>query len=435
MHLNALFSDLTPHPQRSAVLGEVHARPFAPVDAPARILRFAFLTDAAQAEAAAAALADFCRARGLRGPEPGARHVRLKLAGQSLRFEQHSEFATYTLELPGEGAPFTPSASELGTLFAGLKPPGLHLAAIDLHLVRGLDEAALPTIFDPVSLAVSSLMEGAALAASDFLPVNGFVRILLVDRGLDPIAAGALATRLLEIETYRLLALLGLPEAQRLAPVVEAAERELASISQAMASGEGGVTEHELLDRLTRLAARSEAETTRAAFRFAASRAYDEIVQQRLSAIGESRVGAWPTFAAFLARRLAPAMRTCHMLQDRQSELANKLVRAANLLRTRVDVEIERQNRDLLRSMDERARLQLRLQETVEGLSVAAISYYVVSLLAYGFKAAQDIGWLPIPAGLATALAVPVCVVTVALVAHRIRTMHLRAGRPTAPDV
>src|SRR3546814_18423991 len=63
---------------------------------------------------------------------------------------------------------------------------------------------------------------------------------------------------------------------------------------------------------------------------------------------------------------------------------------ASNLLRTRVDIELEAQNRDVLMSMNRRARLQLRLQETVEGLSVVAISYYVVGLVGYAAKARSE---------------------------------------------
>ena len=104
--------------------------------------------------------------------------------------------------------------------------------------------------------------------------------------------------------------------------------------------------------------------------------------------IGERKVEGLPTWSSFLARRMAPAMRTCATTEERQTNLSEKLARAANLLRTRVDVELERQNRDLLKSMNERTRLQLRLQTTVEGLSVAAVSYYVVGLFGYLVKGA-----------------------------------------------
>lgn len=422
---DALFPAPEPHAERAAALGEVHARPFHPLQTPARLLHFAFMTGAAQAQGAHAALAAFCREHGLQGPEPGAKHFRMALGGQSLRFEQHSEFATYTLEISGAAdAPFAPAANDMASVFGRLRPPGPHLVSVDLHLTAPAGEPDLERMFDATSVAASAVLGGRALVATDFLPVNGFVRILVLDRGLDPASAGALTVRLLEIETYRVLALLGLPEAQRVAPVVGAAETALAAISTAMAAGGGLEGDDALLDQLTKLAARAEAEATRAAFRFGASRAYDGIVQQRLVAIGEEPAGVRPTLAAFLSRRLQPAMRTCQMLQERQADLSEKLARASNLLRTRVDVEIERQNRDLLKSMNERTRLQLRLQQTVEGLSVAAISYYVVSLVSYLFKAAHEEDWLRIDPGVATALAVPVTILAVALIVRRIRKAH-----------
>lgn len=424
---NTLFPAPVPHPERAALLGEVHARPFHPVPTPSRLVHFAFLTNAEEAGAARDALADFCTEHGLHGPEPGAKHFRVTLGGQSLRFEQHSEFTTYTLEQAGDPvSPFTPAANGLPSVFARLPQPGRHLVSVDLHVMKptnghDIDER----LFDASSLAASSVIGGRAMVACDFLPVNGFVRILVLDLGLDPASAGALAVRLLEIETYRVLALLGLPEAQRLAPVVSEAEAVLASISTAMASGGGLDQDNALLERLTALAAKAEAEATRAAFRFGASRAYDSIVTQRLAAIGEEATGMRQTLTTFLSRRLQPAMRTCQMLQERQGDLSEKLARAANLLRTRVDVEIERQNRDLLRSMNDRTRMQLRLQQTVEGLSVAAISYYVVSLASYVFKALHDTGWMKMEAGTATALAVPVALVGIALIVRRIRGEHV----------
>ena len=148
----------------------------------------------------------------------------------------------------------------------------------------------------------------------------------------------------------------------------------------------------------------------------------------RLSTIGERKVGGFPTWTSFLARRMAPAMRTCATTEARQTDLSEKLARAANLLRTRVDVELERQNRDLLKSMNERTRLQLRLQTTVEGLSVAAVSYYVVGLFGYLAKGVQDEG-VPINVTLATALFVPVAVLGIWFVVRRIRRRHIIGDR------
>jgi uncharacterized membrane-anchored protein len=139
-------------------------------------------------------------------------------------------------------------------------------------------------------------------------------------------------------------------------------------------------------------------------------------------------VKGFSTWSSFLARRMAPAMRTCVMIEERQANLSTKLARAANLLRTRVDVELEQQNRDLLRSMNERTRLQLRLQATVEGLSVAAITYYVVGLFGYVAEAASEAG-VPIHPGYATAAVVPFVALFIWGLVRRIRKRNIASEK------
>ena len=234
--------------------------------------------------------------------------------------------------------------------------------------------------------------------------------------------------RIVELETYRTLALLGLPEAQRLTPSINRIETRLAEVTDEMRRADRLIDNHRLLDELTALAAELEAGAAASLFRFGASRAYNEIVQLRLSTVGERKVEGLPTWSSFLARRMSPAMRTCATTEERQADLSEKLARAANLLRTRVDVEMERQNRDLLKSMNERTRLQLRLQTTVEGLSVAAVSYYVVGLFGYLAKGLHDEG-VPIDISLATALFVPVAVLAIWWVVRRIRRKHISDGQ------
>src|SRR5919202_179732 len=103
------------------------------------------------------------------------------------------------------------------------------------------------------------------------------------------------------------------------------------------------------------------------------------------------------------------AMRSAQAVEDRQTSLSAKLARSANLLRTRVDIELQSQNRDLLSAMNRRTQLQLRLQQTVEGLSVAAVSYYVVGLVGYLAKGAKDAGY-PVQPELVMAASVPIAV-------------------------
>ncbi len=416
---------LTAHPWRAAVLGEVHARPFTPVETPRRILHFAFDTTGERAAADRAALTAFCQERALSPPRPADKQYRTLFGAIALRWEQHSEFTTYTWELPGDpnGAPFHPPAAALAAPMGLLPQPGPVLVAVDLHLLRG-DGVAPERLFDRASLAMAETNDGA-LMATDFQPdPAGFVRILLLDRALGPEAAGALVQRAIETETYRTLALLGLPEAQRLAPTINRIEQRLAELTAEMRHAEGFDANHRLLDDLTGLAAELEAGAAANLYRFGASRAYDEIVHLRLQTIGERPVPGFPTWSSFLARRMAPAMRTCTTIEERQANLSQKLARAANLLRTRVDVELERQNRDLLRSMDARTHLQLRLQTTVEGLSVAAVSYYVVGLFGYLVKGATDEG-VPIHPSLAVGIFVPVAVLLVWWVVRRIRRRHM----------
>jgi uncharacterized membrane-anchored protein len=416
---------------RAAVLGEVHARPFIPIATPRRLLHFAFDTPAEAAKADRAALAALCAKRGLAPLKDDAKHHRVTLAGAVLRWEQHSEFTTYTFELPSEaGAPFEPPAVALAAPMRMLPQPGPVLVAVDLHLLAD-KETPLPSehLFDRTSLAVAENAEGDALYATDFQPdTAGFVRILLLDRSLGPERAGALVQRVLELETYRTLALLGLPEAQRLTPPINRIEARLREVTQEMRRPGQLSDNHSLLDELTALAAELEAGAAASQFRFGASRAYNELVQLRLQTIGERRVGGFPTWTSFLARRMAPAMRTCATVESRQADLALKLGRAANLLRTRVDVELEQQNRDLLKSMNDRTRLQLRLQTTVEGLSVAAVSYYVVGLFGHIVEGAHEKG-LPVDVPLATALFVPVAVLAIWWLVRRIRRHHIRGDK------
>ncbi len=413
------------HPLRDAVLQEIHSRPFHPLTTPAQLALFAFTTDFAQSTADRQAIAEFCATNGAPAPNPTAKQHYVSLTDLAFRWEQHSEFTTYTFIVEGAAATNLAAARALtARVMAGLPQPGPLLVSVALSLLPEAQAPAFEEIFDESSLVVSSMGHGAALVATDFrLADDGFVHLLVRDRGLTRNRAGALTQRLMEIETYRTLALLGLPEAQRCAPRIKAVEDALADILNTMNVAEGALADHKLLDEITRLAAELEADLASSSFRFGASRAYDTLVQQRLTAINEEAFGAFPTFASFLARRMAPAMRTCQTMSARQTDLSEKLSRAANLLRTRVDVEIERQNRDLLQSMNERTRLQLRLQQTVEGLSVAAISYYIVGLLGYAFKGLRELAIGPEPS-LATAAAVPVVVLAVALIMLRIRGAH-----------
>lgn len=423
---------LKPHPLRAAILGEVHARPFTAISVPSRVLHFAFDTTGAAAAADRAALTKFCESRGLPAPLPSEKHHRAPFGTTVLRWEQHSEFTTYTWEMPADpaSAPFFPEASSIAAPMRLLPQPGPILVAVDLHLMQeDLPRTAPERLFDRSSLAVAENSDGNALYATDFQPgPTGFVRILVANRAMSPDRAGATVQRVIELETYRTLALLGLPEAQRLAPSIAASERRLVEVTDEMRRLGDLASNHKLLDELTALAAEVEAGGAASVFRFGATRAYEEIVGQRLETLGERKVGGLPTWSSFLARRMKPALRTCVTIETRQASLSLKLARAANLLRTRVDVELEQQNQKLLKSMNARTRMQLRLQSTVEGLSVAAVTYYVVGLFSYLVKAAHDSGRVSVEPSVITAAFVPVAAFAIWWTVRRIRRRHVGDG-------
>ena len=267
-------------------------------------------------------------------PAPEAKQHRVELPPAILLWEHHGEFMTYSWEFPqgarkagpGEHAAslaFQPGADELSSFMRLLPQPGPLLVAADLHLLpEGPCDDDWRLLFEPSRLAASEVVDGAAIVATDFHPdAFGFVRLLVLDRRLTPGEAGALVRRLLEVETYRTLALLGLPEAEAAGPVIRRIETQLPLLVQRMREGEGLDASRELLAHLTALAAELEAGAAQSLYRFGATRAYHELVSLRLDALGEIALPDVPTLKAFLTRRLTPAIRTCASTEERQENL------------------------------------------------------------------------------------------------------------------
>lgn len=426
----------TEHPARRALAGEVHARPFEVLAAPLRASHLAVVAAAPEPERAH--LARLLAAHGAEPPGDGANHFSRDLGPLRLRWERHTEFSTYTfLRFDGFDHPFEGSAAALvpADWLEGL--PGQLLTAVHLAVEprvgepreRGIDELA--GLFDGNMLVGSRVLGAAAEAWTDFhLHADGFGRILVHDAGLSRGQTGRLVQRLLDIETYRMMALLAFPEARRAAAEIGRMDGELGGIVAALAGAEAkakdgtddGAERQDrlLLERLTRLAAEAERLDASVGFRLSAARAYYAIVNQRIAELREERIAGVQTVAEFMDRRLAPAMKTCDSAAERQQLLARRVSRAGELLRTRVDIALEEKNRDLLKSMNRRAHLQLRLQETVEGLSVVAISYYLLGLLGYAAKGLKAAG-IPIDPEITTLAGVPVVLGLVWLGVRRLR--------------
>jgi uncharacterized membrane-anchored protein len=396
------------HPHRDTVLAEVHARPAHRTTSGRRHLHWAFLTDAEQSAVDRRRLEGLCRRRGATPPAASDKQHSVAFSAGLLRWEQHGEFTTYTWETVwGEGAAAA-SPPEF-------EQPGPHLVSVDLRFVAATGAEALTPLLDGRPIAKAEAARGAAIVATDFhADERGYVQYAVLDQGLSPEAAGGLIRNLLDLETYRLLALLGLPEAQRALPAVARGEETLRRLTVEMVKSEGLESNHALLVELIQLAADLEAEAASSQFRFSASRAYYDIVLARLASLQEEACDGHQTLTGFLGRRLAPALGSCRSVEARQSDLSAKLARAAQLLRTRVEVELQRQNTIILADLNDRTSIQLRLQQAVEGLSVVGVAYYLVGLAGYLLKGLHEMG-APIDYTLATGLGAPVALVAVAV--------------------
>jgi uncharacterized membrane-anchored protein len=397
-------------PLRRALHEEVHARPPMQLATPERIAHLALRIPANERAREEAALADLAQRMQVPLPDLAASHCILEGRAFRVKWERHTEFTGLTfLRRVGiatdarTGALDVVPADWLATL------PGTTLVAATVDLRAGTREDAARAIreFGDVAVVGALLGEGVATALTDFrIGPDGFSHFVLVDHGMGGRQAGRYAQRLLEIETYRMMALLAFPLAREVGPALTDAEGALAAITERTTRA---TTEDEaaLLDDLTRLAAEIERSEAASRFRFGAAQAYYRLVRQRIGELREQRIAGVQTLAEFMDRRLAPAMATCESVARRQEELSARIARASQLLRTRVDVALERQNQSLLESMDRRAKVQLRLQQTVEGLSIAAITYYAAGLVGYLGKAGKALG-LPVDADVVVAAAIPV---------------------------
>ena len=383
----------TVHPLREALHHEVHARPYERLAAPL-LLSHVGLVDA-DGTATRGHLSRLLRDRHLPLPAEDANHLSLDLGGVHLRWEKHTEFHTCTFwrQLPEEAADFsaTPLA-ELPTAWLA-ELPGLWLVGLHVLVLPKRDlEPGLPAIvrreLDEDSLVGCRAMDGAATVYTDFrLRDGGFGRWIIVVDDMTPRRLGRLVQRVLEVETYRMMALLGTPAAREVSASLATAERDLAEVAERIRSA-SVQDEPDLLRQLTQLAAAVEGLYARTHARFSASAAYFELVQRRIDELHEERVANLQTLREFIDRRLLPAIQTCAWAGRRQQALSERISRVSNLLRTRVEIEQQQANKELLNAMNRRQQAQLLLQSAVEGLSIAAVTYYGCGLVGYLAKGA-----------------------------------------------
>ncbi|ASJ73182.1 DUF3422 family protein [Granulosicoccus antarcticus] len=386
------MTSIADHPLRYAMTNELHARPFPVVAAPSRAAYLAIKPAANAAgrdrEADRVHLISLLDRFGAQHPQPGATHYSGTIGRHSLKWESHTEFVTYTIF--GLGVAETPFDAQTFSVFPKqwlAESPGTRItsALIRVEVAEG-DEGIFEKANDwfvPESLAISRVLNDGLVMAGDFrIDHSGHMRFALFVRpGVGEQRIGRVMQRLCEIETYKAMSMIGLHQARVLSPQMEGIDKTLTSLLSDMI---GTINKPDvMLQSLLEVSAELENIVAQSSFRFGATEAYKTIVNQRINILREQRFQELQTFGEFMMRRFDPAMRTVKSTQERLSHMSDRAQRASDLLRTRVDVERSAQNQELLTSMDMRAALQLRLQRTVEGLSVVAISYYAINIVLY----------------------------------------------------
>ncbi len=446
-------------PLRTVLHNEVHARPAARVRLPALIVYVAVLNAGVSREDECEHLRQLPGQRDLPLDQMQGNFLRLRFDGYTLKWERHTEFTRYSILQDLPDSAFLGASEPALLTHPSVDPawlrgiPGRTVAAVQMAMVHGdlSDPRALmaqaQTWFGDHAMVASQLgfvpaapvLTGQAAAApaptghswavTGFrIGDDGFERMLVIaPPSTSETRAGRISQRLLEIETYRLMALRGLPVAKQLGPMLAECEDALALITARLENK--SASDQELLDTLVALAARVERATAEHNYRFAATRAYDTLVSQRLTELREKAISGTQTLGEFMQRRLSPAMATVAATAQRLASLSERISRTSALLRTRVDIATEVQNQQLLEKLTRGQELQLRLQSTVEGLSIAAITYYIISLLLYAGKALKAAG-VAINPEMAVGALVPLVLWTVWWITRRIHAkLHDDHGR------
>ncbi len=422
------------HPLREGLYEEMHSRPFQVIPSPARVTHLAVFCDDAQREAQFEHLKILFEAFDVTPPDLDEVCIQYDLGGLRIRREKHLEFTAYTFinfDIPS--GPFEVTGA--APLPAGWLEtiPGEVVTAFHLAIEESTqdDEAMLPRVksfFEGMRLVGSSPQQGDARVWTTLrLHSDGFGRFLICNKRMSDSQLGRLAQRIMEIETYRLMTLIALPLARECAPHLGSMDRQLAHLTHRL-SENTEINEQEVLSELTYMAARVEDYRAKTTFRFTATQAYHELVLQRLIELREDEVSGHLTVTEFLTRRLTPAVRTCHAVGERLEDMSKRIDRVSDMMRTRVELSIQAQNQQLLASMDRRSKIQLMMQHTVEGLSVAAISYYSVGLVKILMDAAYDSG-VDFNKSMALGIAVPVVIGSVWLATRKIHKHFLALAK------
>ena len=381
---------------RQSLSEELHARAFYDFDGAGRFIRFVYLVGNDDS-AVLNYVNDYLRSRNLSPVQASEKFYRIELDGFALRVERHTEFLTISFVEKGlkvqtgisKDAFREASLPHMPFAWARNAPTAVfHAIWVEVggRPPTKLQQSDMLQVLDSRAVASNNFSDAAAQVHFAFdIDSAGYSRVVVFNKSIEAIRMGRIVQRIVEVETYRLLSLLGLATVKaystRLTDIEEVLNGLTNDLANEIKKPDGQV--QQLLTVLSSQAADVEDIYSRTSYRLSATKAYLGILTGRLERMQLTRLSGFQGVRGFLDRRMTPAMDSCAAFSERLASLSQRINRAGALLRTQTELVIQRQNRDLLQSMDQRAKHQLRLQQTVERLSIAAVTYYGVGLVGY----------------------------------------------------
>ena len=386
---------------------ELHARPYIKLGNNLRTFHFAYLIKENDEKKSWNYLDKFLRKINFQKlPNESSKYWVAEGKDLTVRYECHTEFISLTLIYPNK-IENKNKPKLFDENFLNLLPieflenfPGDHFLSTWIEMVpsnfnfRPID---IEDFFYHDNFAGSNVAEDGANVfmsfksdRTDFLG-SGFRRVFIQNKNLRTRRTGRLLQRIVELETYQVLSLLGLPQVRQETSHLSNLEKQITEITKSVSkTAKKNLNKKSIaypdyqqdLNELSYVVAKIEEIDSSSNYRLSATAAYYKLVEQRIQDLREERLESFQTSYEFLSRRLQPAIRTTEAFSRRLESLATRAQRADNLVRTQIEMGVQIQNKNLLESMELRARAQLRLQETVESLSIVAITYYIVGLLS-----------------------------------------------------
>ena len=409
------LNNIAIHPLRERLYNELHNRPFQSIASPAQLTHIAIQHQGKLKQQEHAFISTLCDRFQVNSPAQTMPCFYQDFGFFSLRWERHLEYSTYTFihQAPLAELPFVKNAIDFVPNDWLANMPGQVIAAVHLVIeseaITQTSSSNIEQYFDNMQLIASAPVHAKAKVWSSFkLHEDGFGRFLVYQDGLSSEQLGRLVQQLLQLDTYRLMATLGLPLAQAINSELNQLDLQLQQVTNCIALGKD-TNDRDLLTQVSKIAAKVEDFRSQSTYRFSATNAYYDVVLQRMEELKEEELLGYMTLKEFLMRRITPAVKTCQTASNHLEDISKRVTRASDLLRTRVEMVLQEQNQKLLKSMNRRAHIQMRLQQTVEGLSVAAISYYGMQLFESMLSTLPSLG-VEYNHELVSGLAVPVVI-------------------------